>query len=430
MKFLIYISFLVTGFAWANPCDNHFRLFEERYGSYQNAILVAKERTEILASIRSWQKFMGREMSQAQFKKAKIASFLKNSLKFDKPTIAKEYLESMSNQVQLAYHIIKKNKALEVELAEFLKTNPLDEKSQAMIQKLYQENLKQAKVIARHIDEYSTAFTLLQETAKGTGVAAEHAKFVLYKLQSQYILDSFFAMAKITEKETPLVKQVYQILDEFVEADIYHLKLQRREEALTALFSISPTETIFKYADRAILKVPWLNKSKFRQFIGSLEEEKIRYLYFPDIERVVSSEASADEKLKLMMNLNVSTENEFLTTFSRRVDAKETWRELKTIAEETEPEFFARMVAAEEKAKIKGELSLWKDNSKAKILTRFVDFAVASALGGGIAYFGLSDPNKEQLDQKIEQLTPDEDKELDDTLGVAHEAIQEMKNNP
>lgn len=429
MKHIFFSFIFISTSVIAVPCDNNFRLFDERYGNYQNAIKVAEERTEILASIRSWQKFMGREMSQTQFKRAKIASFLKNSLKFDKPTIAKEYLESMSNQVQLAYHIIKKNKVLETELAEILKKNPLDAQSQKLVADLYQENLKQAKIVARHIDEYSQAFTLLNETAKGTDMAAENAKYVLFKLQSQYILDSFFTMAKISEKETPAVKQVYEILDEFIEADIYHLKLQRREEALSALFSISPTETVFKYADKVLLKVPWMNKSKFREFLGSLEEEKIRYLYFPDIERVVSSEAAAEEKLKLAMNLNVSSHNDFLVTFSRRVDAKETWRELKTIAQVAEPEFFARMSAAEEKGQLLGELSLWKDNSKAKILTRFVDFVVASAIGGGIAYFTVGDSQKEELTMKSEQLTPSEEKELDDTLTVAKTVVEEMKKD-
>lgn len=427
MKLVAVLTLVISLEALALTCDNNFRNFDERYGSLQNAIQLAEKRSEILAGIRSWQKFMGREMSQAQFKRAKMASFLKNTLKFDKPTIAKEALESMSNQVQLAYHIIKKNKALEVEVLEFLKANPLDEKAQKMIQNLYNENLKQAKVVARNIDEYSTAFTILNEMKKGEGIAAKNAEFVLYKLQSQYILDSFFEMTKIVEKETPQVKQVYQILDEFVEADIYHLKLQRRAEAFSALFSISPTETIFKYVDKVLLKVPWMNKTKFREFIGSLEEEKIRYLFFPDIERVVSSEAAVEEKLRLTMNLNVSSHNDFLVTFSRRVDAKETWRDLKKSAEVAEPDFFARMNEAEEKGKKLGELSLWKDNSKAKILTRFVDFAVASAIGGGITYFGLSSPKQEKLQKKSEELTPEEEKELDDSLEVAHQVIETFK---
>lgn len=425
MRFLLLAILFTSLQAYSLPCDDNFRLFQERYGIYKDAMAVAKKRTELLTDIRWWQQSLGKRISITQARRIEIHNILENSLKLDNAKIAVEFLEPVSNRVQLAYHIIKKNKALEAELAEILKTKPLDEKVQKMIQGLYEENLKQARVVARDIDEYAEAFTLLTEKAKGTGAEAEHAKFVLYKLQSQYVLDSFFDVAKITEKETPAVKQIYQILDEFVEADIYHLKLRKRKEVISVIAYFRPSKIIYRSIAKVVAKTPWINETKLRALFEEIGDSEIQMLYSPEIAQLLGSEAETADKLKMMMNLNVSSDDLFIETFYRRLDARDEWKSLKAAAEEAEPEFFARMNKVESSGKIKGELSLFKKNSGIKIMSRFVDFVIASALIGTPFYFGLSESDQEIVNQKAQELTPEEEQELDDTISVVKEVIIE-----
>lgn len=425
MRFLVLASLFMSLGAFALPCDNNFRLFEERYGIYQDAMTVAKKRTELLSEIRWWQTRLGKRISINQAKRIEIHEVIENSLQVDNFRIAVEYLEPMSNRIQLAYHIIKQNKVVEAELAELLKKNPLDEKAQKMIQDLYEENLKQAKVVARDIEEYAEAMLTLQQKAKGAGAEAEHAKLVLDKLQSQYVLDSFFAAAKIAEKETPMVKQIYQILDEFVEADLYHLKLRKRKEMISVFAYFRPSKILYRAISKVVAKTPWINESKLRALFEEIGDSEIQLLYSPEIAQLIGSEAETIDKFKLMMNINVSSNDLFIETFYRRLDARDLWKEMKTYAQEAEPKFFARMEKVEKSGDIKGELSLFKKNSGVKIMSRFVDFVVASALVGTPLYLGLSDAGQKEVDKKAKELTAEEEKELDDTLSVAKDVIIE-----
>ncbi|MFZ4712191.1 MAG: hypothetical protein ACOYL6_00635 [Bacteriovoracaceae bacterium] len=435
--FLLIILFLHLANVQANgQCDPEFKSYVTKYDKFQNAVTLAQERNRLLADIRAWQKFMGREVGQLQYRKAKIESFLKFSLKHDRPQLVKEHFESMSNKVQLAYHIIKKNRQLEEELGALLLKSPNHPDLSSVKQKManiYQENLKQAKVIARHIDEYSTTFTNLEKIAKGSDKSAENAKYVLLKLQSQYILDNFFLEAQIVGKETPTVKDVFAILDEYTEADIYHLKIAKRLEIVSALFSLSPTESFFKYLDKVMLKIPWVNETKFRAFIAEIQDSKLHALYYADIERVLMSESQAEERLDLLMNLAAASDEAFLTTFSRRVDAKDLWKELKTAAAEKDPDFLKTMEEAEKAGKNLSRLTQLKDNTGAKIITRFLDLAMASAITAGTIYYfddqGILKTKPDPKKPGVLPLSKEEEKELDDSLEVASALMEEMKKD-
>jgi hypothetical protein len=412
-------------------CDPHIKSYEVKYDQYQNAINLAQERNKLLGEIRSWQKFMGREVGQIQYRKSKIESFLKFSLKHDRPVLAKEHFQAVSNEVQLAYHIIKKNRKLSEELTFLIERNPNHPDINSLrktLADIHVENLKQAKTIARKIDEYSATFNTLEAIAKGTDKSAENARWVLDKLQSQYILDNFFKDAQILERETPAVKDLFAILDEFAEADIYHLKLAKRMEMYSALLSISPSESFFRYLDKMMVKVPWINKSKFRAFIAEVQDSRLHALYYSDIERVLMTETIATERLDLLISVASTYDKGFLVTFSRRVDAKDIWKQLKEAAAERDTEFLEQMLKAEEEGKNLSRLSILKDNTTSKIVMRFIDLMFASAIGyGTVSYF--EDEGIIKSKEAVSKLTDLEEKELDDYLELSGQALQEMKKD-
>jgi hypothetical protein len=413
-------------------CDPHLKSYEVKYDRYQNAINLALERNKLLGDIRSWQKFMGREVGQIQYRKFKVESFLKFSLKHDRPILVKEHFEAVSNEVQLAYHIIKKNRKLSEEISFIIERNP-NHPDLSVLRKtlsdIHAENLKQAKTIARRIDEYSATFNTLEAIAKGTDKSAENARWVLDKLESQYILENFFKDAQIAERETPRVKDLFAILDEYAEADIYHLKLAKRMEMYSALLSISPSESFFRYVDKMIVKVPWVNKSKFRAFIAEVQDSRVHALYYSDIERVLMSETVASERLDLLINVASTYEKEFLITFSRRIDAKDVWKQLKEAAAERDPDFLSQMTKAEEEGRNLSRLSILKDNTASKIVTRFVDLVFASAITyGTVSYFEDQGIVKSKEDvNSPSKLTENEEKELDEYLQLGGSVIEEMK---
>jgi hypothetical protein len=177
-----------------------------------------------------------------------------------------------------------------------------------------------------------------------------------------------------------------------------------------------------------MVKVPWINKSKFRAFIAEVQDSRLHALYYSDIERVLMTETIATERLDLLISVASTYDKGFLVTFSRRVDAKDIWKQLKEAAAERDTEFLEQMVKAEEEGKNLSRLSILKDNTTSKIVMRFIDLMFASAIGyGTVSYF--EDEGIIKSKEAVSKLTDLEEKELDDYLELSGQALQEMKKD-
>ncbi len=422
--------------AQANVCDDQTKSFITQYDEYRDASKLALKRQGLLEDIRKWQNWRRNgELSEALFKRAKMENSIRFGLQFDDAYLVKNKLEAMSNRVQLAYHIVKKNRAMLEEITFWLEKNTAHADRPKMLKQLEElkaENLKHAKIIARDIDEYSAAFTTLNELAIGTDMVALHAKNVIDKLQSHYILDMFFKAAKITEKETPTVLQLYKVLEEYSAAGIYKLRLEKRAEMISTIVSMvpSPAEFILNHADKLMSRFPKLTVNLIRDFVSDIRALGIKRSYLRDIQTVLISEAEGLDQLKLLMLQNAGTKNdEFLQAFSKCIECKDKWNTIKRMAAESDADFFQRMGQAEEKAKNLGEYSLLRDEYKVKLLKRALDFALVSAPIIGLSYFYYDNGIAKTVEESemAKPLSNEEENQLDELYDATAVVVEEMQ---
>ncbi len=170
-------------------------------------------------------------------------------------------------------------------------------------------------------------------------------------------------------------------------------KQERNAEFFAALkeFTLHPS-----FLDRiftSFYNFPVVRNSRVVNFFRMVYNYQARTLHMRKISKVVRSSKQVESKFYLMREFNsMYPHDELMVTYARRADrgAATSWREFKTFAKEKEPDFFKRMLGAEKKARIRGDISPVYQQSLASLLAGF-----AFVGGGGLAYYyyiGIRDP--------------------------------------
>lgn len=273
----------------------------------------------------------------------------------------------------------------------------------------------------------------------------KQAEKVLDRLTTDRLLEGY-AIAKLLSKEemeTPSTKDFKQILKDHPDAADNRRRWTGDREFFAWILSISPTDAAINWFDKSAARMPYLNHPKFRAFLQYALSETHVEMYYPDIARVVDSTAGPRNTLEMVEIMNAGTEDRFIVTLRRRLDARAEWERIKDVARErADQDFFHRMEKAEVTAKTLGDLNPWQteSNRATKFFRRMMDTAIASGVIGGGAWLTSPMWSKEKNDA-IEQITGDDDKnggpltdeerrELEELEHDASKFLDWLKENP
>ena len=366
-----------------NPCDHaaedSLKLFET---SLSNIEFGQKE-GKILKSIDFWETTLGRRMSQSEFNRSKLTNRVLKMAGFDRPYLLVKFATPKAYPVRFAYELYSEDSillaSLKSDLAATTDLTRIYQIQSAMIQ-VEARIITNVKVMASKIEEYEGMFSMLEKLARSEGTIATNAQIVLEKLRSDVLLMDYMKVANLSTVGTPTARQVRDVINNYPEIKLWNLRKIRNQEAWTAILAIAPTQAVVNSILRRAARLPWLNQGKFRAFVESLLTERNRHLYFPDIQSIVNGTGTPVEKLDVLENTNVGTNDELLITFKRRRDLRVLWDSLKAAAtERTDPTFLNQMIAAEEVASHLDGLSLEGRAGAYTVVTRLTDLAIFAA---------------------------------------------------
>jgi hypothetical protein len=262
------------------------------------------------------------------------------------------------------------------------------------------ENKKRLMRFGSLYQEYSQSRWHLENLLKSDSSCDNACKVELRKMLDKLGLGSkteHSRFSRIAEDATrPSMEEMAEFLNRHPLALVARLTKERNAEAfaLARDFVLQPyfLNKIFK----GLYSMPGLNKTRLVRLFSFIYDYQARILHFPDINQVVRSTKTAADKLQLLMELNTTAEgDEILITFARRIDkrARDTWREVSTLAQTTESDFHTRMLKAEVVAKARGQISLVHDQSFVAKLSAVI-FS-----GGGLGYYYMTDSGSVLIDQ-------------------------------
>ena len=375
---------------------------------------------------RYYQEVTGRTATEADVRRARIATSTLQSLKFDRQQSTIDALKPLFMEVHLAYHMILHNQRLTAELTELLRklagneadpnlfiewvmTNKISEpyvdravnskdivSMRAAAEKLrgalLDHNNRLMKVIAWNYDEYEASRSMLDACTKFEDDIGKRAKAVLARLESDKLFPYLFKHVPFNRahKRSPAYRDIKELINMSPEMADHRRWWNGNRELFAAILALSPTDAFFHYIDRVAASIPWISHPKFRAVLQFLQSERSIIIYYPDIQRVIQGDGDAGKKLEMLEMLNSPTGDIMVTTFARRLDARKIWEEMKAVAEQRgDKNFHQKMLDAEVARKVLGDLVLWHHPKISLGIRTFMDFLVFSGMGY-LGYQGYS----------------------------------------
>jgi len=472
--------FAVSTFAAAKPYDPcrsvHQKITDtvlflrNRQKSPILAARNAEHGVDLERRIRFYQEITGRTATEKDVRRARIATSVLQSLKFDRKFATIDALSPLFQKMHLAYHLYLHNERVTAELgglisqlesksigvAEFqnwVATHKIEEAyltralasgepaqvlgAARKLEKDFQRHTRRLmKIISGSYDEYEASRSMLEACAKFQDEIGSNAQFVLDRLTSEKLLPNFFSEVPFTEEHraSPKYSDIKDLIKRTPEMADHRRWWIGTRELFAAILSLSPTDALFHYLDRAASNIPWVNKPRFRAMLQFLQSERAIIVYYPDIQRVIEGSADAEMKLEMLEYLNSPTNDILLNTFARRLDARKTWAEMKAKAEAREDKtLFNKMVAADEARQVLGELVLWHHPRVSQGIRTFFDMLIFSGgsylattktpLGGWIA--GFFTGNEEEDDDE-----KDRDKEVKEVTAEWKAVMEKVATDP
>lgn len=429
MQKVFLLFFLVASSAWAakpyDPCRTIYQKTVDTVFFFRNSrkspirdVRNVEHGVDLEQRIRFYQSITGRTATEKDVRRARIATSVLQSLKFDRKFSTIDALQPLFLKMHLAYHLYLHNERLLGELAghitqlrdgtlapgdfwKWIETNKISETyltraeqkgdlpsalaAAKWLERDFEGHTKRLmKVLSANYDEYEASRSMLEACAKFTDEIGKNAAHVLERLSSDKLLDYLFKKVPISEEHraNPSYAQIKNLIKSTPEMADHRRWWIGTRELFAAILSLSPTDALFYYLDRAASNIPWVNKPRFRAVLQFLQSERAIIIYYPDIQRIIEGSADPEMKLEMLEFLNSPTNDVLLNTFARRLDARKTWHLMKEKAEAREDKsLHEKMLAAEEARKVLGELVLWHHPRVAQGVRSFLDLLVFS--GGG-----------------------------------------------
>ncbi|WP_419168670.1 hypothetical protein [Halobacteriovorax sp.] len=174
----------------------------------------------------------------------------------------------------------------------------------------------------------------------------------------------------------PELDDITRVVHENPMALITKLKKERNSEVVNWLYSLLLQPEIVDTFMGLIYKSKHIGKYRAVRLFQAFYNARARRLHFPKINNIVKS--FSNDLVKSYSNLKtVNTtipKDELLVTFARMVDALavKKYKLLKQYAKENDPKFYERMLAAEEKAYARGDISITHRRSVIGQLVQFI----------------------------------------------------------
>ena len=387
LQFAILFSFVFASPVWANTelescsSDSFLPANENNPGSTKRAALdYIHEKTKLLRQIAWAEKHLGRKISWSEFRRSERIMHLQQALQYDDAYLAYIHIKPLFFETYAGYFGFQ---ALQKELL----SNPLLTSTQK--ESLLIEKNKNAYWVAKNWDLYTGVFSYLEATAKqGSGRIQKNAQTVLDKLSAEYMMGEALKQMGLNQAKTPSLSNLWSVIEVSHEAELQVLREKRNQEFLAIVYAVSsPGKIAIKLGvklSKLLDKIPGIS-SLTKRLTYSLIAEENRYLYYPSIHRVVSTEASLADKARLLALENTGTDNDLLVTFIRRVDLKKTFKEIldatEKEAQKAKDPIYADLLKnineAKKTAKDLPELSLFGRSNALNIVKRAIDIAIA-----------------------------------------------------
>ena len=460
-----------------NELISHFKTINDhkvynkykKYSKYNDPRTFQKFESKSHAKIKFWSDTGNRKVSVAQMRHNGAFSGIKTAFEVDTAFAIARQFTSLFYDAETAYfianrayretsdlqRILKRLKAIgeltpeiRLELESYISNNLLNTKSKIKMSMLDGESTQLIKAVASDMamsnevmitysykltdifDQYSVVRKFIdQKYSQGD----PKAKIVLEKLSPSKLLSGCHLCGETSSLISPNLASMEVLAKKVNIAQVMVLKKKILREMWLTISSRLPNQYVYQFIDKVLQLTPWLNDSGFRKWLRvSFIDFKDRHRYFPNIDRIVFSEASDDDLVSLVSDIVSSEGNEFLVTFARRVDAHKDWNKVYKWLGENLPEdkrhhyhkLRERMDKAWKEANKRGPVAEWHNPSNSGLMRFIIDISLyTSGLYVSYNYFTL-----QEIDETQSRAVEVENTERE--MMLINEMIKELNNAP
>ncbi|EQC44333.1 hypothetical protein [Bacteriovorax sp. Seq25_V] len=346
---------------------NNFKNIEskkyQKYNQYLNDLNYTHRERRLESSIKNWMEIGERNITIEQMRHHGAFAKIKSAFDLDSPYAIATSFEPLFKEIESSYFITLRSMKYVNNLKQALEKLDISGEIDSQIKNLIEDynvnhiyntidisieikalrTLLQEEVtklndlaisesfrLQKSYEQYKVAIEFLEKRLTTNDASKEKASKILEKLATEEIL----ATCKLCQNGTSLVRpslaSIEHLLRESRISRIMYLERQRWTEMWVSLSSRLPNKLMYQLIDITLAKIPKLNNSSVRKFFRSkMIDMRDITKHFPNIDRVLFSEASAEDLVKLILNIESKTgDSEFLITFARRVDAHDRWNEV------------------------------------------------------------------------------------------------------
>jgi hypothetical protein len=256
--------------------------------------------------------------------------------------------------------------------------------------------------LANIFDEYTVVRKYIDEQIiAGNPKASE----VQERLKPSKLLSGCHLCGETSQLLTPNVAAMDVLANKLNIVRVMHLKKRILREKWLTVSSRLPTQYVYQLIDKVLQTVPFLNNSGFRKWLrNSFIDFKDKHRHFPNIDRLIFSQATEANLVDLMADIVGTEGKDFLITFARRVDAQDEWNKLykfvkANVTEDPRDEMnilFKKMDDSWKEAVKRGPMAEWHNPTNSGVMRFVIDLAFyTSGLYVSYNYFTLQEVDEE-----------------------------------
>ena len=345
------------------------RKVKDRYGKYRvfskRPDRFATEKETLLKDIEYWSRMANRDIRLSHLRRAQVRSLIEEAIALDHHEALAHQLRPLFYRVQLAFYtfqrfnrvskgisrVIRHIEAGNIQTAinsmkrmrgqenyYFEVYNHKDPVTAEIVPILKQEiyflenrQIDELLILAKNFDKYSEAKRVLSK--KRSPELKEKASQVLELLEGMAALENFHSISSSSAqpKKLPSLRKIQELFDKHPIVQIIHLRNEKKRERWTSLVSRLSPQQLHELGDLICTKIPWLNTPSIRGYIRFTIDNRDILSYYPNIDRLVNEgRNNTKEMWEYLLGQDARDRgmDNFLLTFARRVDVRETWRKL------------------------------------------------------------------------------------------------------
>lgn len=262
--------------------------------------------------------------------------------------------------------------------------------------------------LANVFDEYTVVRKYINEQIE---VGNPKALEVQERLKPSKLLSGCHLCGESSQLLTPNVEAMDILANKLNIVRVMHLKKRILRERWLTISSRLPTQYVYQLIDKVLQTTPFLNDSGFRKWLrNSFIDFKDKHRHFPNIDRLIFSEATEENLVDLMADIVGTEGKDFLVTFARRVDAQDEWNKVykyvkANVTEDSRNEMnilFKKMDDSWKEAVKRGPMAEWHNPTNSGVMRFVIDLTFyTTGLYVSYNYFTLEEID-EQNSRSVE----------------------------